>query len=403
MARGHNIDYRKKQKKNMILNIIRTNEFSSRSSIKTQSGYSMESVLQYVEELLQEGLIYESGMSDFSVGRKATWLKVNPLGCYFLGVKINANSVIGVIMDFSGNIIVEKSFSLHSGANANELVSLIMKCIAELLALLNDDQKKVFGIGIGVPGLVDRDKGISVRYAHIKSWETIKLQEIIEKEFEIKTYIEQSVKVATLSLKLRPENANIRNLIYIYFGRGIGMAVIANNEVFRGNNNSAGELGHLYVANNGIQCECGKYGCLETEASSLAVVQKIETGLKAGKFTILKTLLKEERQPEMEDFLLSLELKDPDSLQLLKNIEKYTFQAVSTVVTLLDPEKLIIAGYVGKIAGFTDRLKQDIIEKCPIEAARSISIELLHNDDMFYAASCAKLALYNQFYSGLNV
>ncbi len=403
MSKGDNIKYRKWKKKNLVLKIIRDYPNSSRSSVKTKSRLSMESVLQYINELIQEGLIYEAGTSSSTVGRKAKLLQINPSGCYFIGVKFNAIQIVGVVLNFGGNIISQKNILLEPNINSQQVIALLYECIHELLESLQDEKDLVRGIGIGVPGFVDSASGMSVRYVHIQDWEMIPLKKLIENRFGIQTYIEQSIKVSAFGLKMEPENINIRDLLYILIGRGTGMVIISNNEICSGHNNGAGEIGHMYVADNGIKCACGKYGCLETEASNRAIVEKAEQGLKLGRHPILRSLLKDRTVPTINDFTRSVVLKDPDSITIMNDVYRYLGQAVSTAVTLLNPCKIIFTGEITLIPGFMDSIRKDIEMRCPVQSIKSLAIEVIDYDELSAAKGAAQLAYFHQFNTDISL
>ena len=400
MAKGNNIDYRKWHKKNLILQIIRSNPNPSRSSVKEMSGLSMESVLQYIDELLQENLIVQAGISASAVGRKATMLQINPFGAYFIGIKFNAIQLTGIVMDFGGDIIRQKQIDFPTQVEVQTVIDAVLVCIQDLLDSLSVEKNKVKGIGIGVPGYVDSASGIASLYVHIRNWKDIPLRKIVEDRFGLRTYIEQSVKVTALALKLDPENQNIRDMLYILVGRGVGMVIIANNEICSGHNNGAGEIGHVFVTDNGQLCECGKLGCLETEAGQNVILKKLTAGLHAGRHPVLRVLLKDNKAPTVGDFVQSIELGDPDSVQLMQQLCLYLGRAVANAVTLLSPHKIIFSGEITRAPGFIDAIRAEIETRCPANSIKSMVLQARNNEDSFNARGAAMLAYSSQYGTG---
>ncbi len=414
MAKGSNIDYRKWEKKNLILHIIRNNPDSSRSSVKTASRLSMESVLQYINELLQENLIYEAGNAEApasqesgTAGRKATILKINPSGCYFIGVKFNANAIIGVVMDFAENTVVTKRICLKQGVRAENVIRMIFDCIDGMMTELGDKRELVRGIGIGVPGFVNSDEGISIRYVHIEGWEDIHLKDLVEGRYGIPVYIEQSIKVTAIALKTKPENLKVREMLYILLGRGVGMVIISGNRICSGHTSCAGEIGHIFAADNGIKCECGKYGCLETVASSNAVQKKLLKGFEQGLFPEIRKYVAErgrkDRMPSVADLVRAAEVGEADSLKLVSEITPHISRAVSAAVTLLNPSKVIFSGEVSLIPKLADNIAGEIKERCLAESTKSLVFEISRHDDVFDAIGAAKLVWLYQFNTGTGV
>ncbi|MDD5604060.1 MAG: ROK family protein [Eubacteriales bacterium] len=416
MAKSRNIDYRKWEKKNLILHIIRNDPYSSRSSVKKASRLSMDSVLQYISELLDEKLIYEAGTSDEvippiavspGVGRKATILSINPEGCYFIGVKFNASVMTGLTMDFAGNASEARRIRLGEAAGADEIIKKLYSFIDELIISLGDKRNLIRGIGIGVPGLVDSLTGIAAKYVHIKGWNNLPLKKLVEEKFGMKVYVEQSIKATTIALKMTPENIMVRDMLYILISRGIGMVIISGNRICMGHANAAGEIGHLFAADNGIQCECGKYGCLETEAGSNSIIRKLEEGIKKGRFTKIKEYISQRDEtvarPEIADLRRALSEGDPDAGELLSEIAGHMSKAVSAAVTLLNPEKIVFSGEIAHLPGLSDSIIDEIKKRCSTESFRDLIVETSLIDDAFDAEGAARLVWLHEFNTGTDV
>ena len=101
------LENRKNYQRNKMLSVIRLHENISRNDVKKITAYSMTTVLSTIDELIQEGLVYEESCNDSRVGRKPVWLRINPEGGYFLGVEFNRNAIHCVAFDFTGKLIYD--------------------------------------------------------------------------------------------------------------------------------------------------------------------------------------------------------------------------------------------------------------------------------------------------------
>ena len=151
----------KRQKKKLCVNalknglrrVIRENPDSSKSEIKKLSGLSMEVVLNYIDYLTQNGLIYQSGKRGDGVGRKSEIYRINPDGGRFIGIKFTAHKVSGILMNFAGTTlyVYEKKYDRFK-VSSTDLISSISDCVDDIIK--NNSAKGICGIGVSSPGLV---------------------------------------------------------------------------------------------------------------------------------------------------------------------------------------------------------------------------------------------------------
>lgn len=193
MAKGYNIDIRKKNKRNLILNIIRNNKYISKTKIKALSKLSMSTVISCIDELMELGYIYEAGVGESTGGRRPVWLKLKPDSAYFIGIEFNANDVNGAVLNLAGQLVNSKNIIIRGVKDVNKVKAVIMNCIQEFLNELGEAKDKVVGIGLGVPGLIDMEKGESVKYVHVPDWIGIPIRDEMEKKFGFKVYISKNI------------------------------------------------------------------------------------------------------------------------------------------------------------------------------------------------------------------
>ena len=277
-----NIDLRKQNKRNLILDLIRTRPRSSRASLRHDSGLAMKTVLQCVEGLLEENLILETGKSNPTVGRKATWLAINPDGCYWIGIKFKVQTLTCATVDFAGNVCDLHQESIPADADAQEVLLRVCECAKNTANKVRAQGKRLEGIGIGVPGMVNTEKGIGVLFVQIPGWENLPIKQAIEEAAQCPVYVEQSVRATALSCLRKKENLSANNLLYVLVRRGVGAAVLIDREPLNGHTNVAGEIGHMFIKENGARCSCGKYGCLESEICHSAISRRIQERMALG-------------------------------------------------------------------------------------------------------------------------
>jgi len=398
MSRGKNIDLRKKNNRNLILNIIKNNQYVSRSTVKTISKLSMTTVLNTIEELLKNGLIYEAGTGESTGGRKPIWLKINPDGAYFIGAEFNANDVTGAILNLKGEIVYTNKIVIKGKLSKELIMNEVKNCVQDLMNQLEGKRNRIVGIGLGVPGFVDKKRGISINYVHVPEWRNIPIKDEIEKEWGIKTYIETNVKAMALAFKWYKQDMSSRNILFISIRTGVGMGCILNNEVYNGRNNASGEIGHIFVKENGIKCKCGKYGCLDTEVGYSAIKKKIIAGLKEGKFRIVNEIIDGNIDKlDIDVFVESIERDDEDSVLLLKETCKLIGRAVGYAITLLNPDEVIFSGEISYAKNFISYIKDEIDKNCLEESRKGLIVRVNDFGDRIGGIGAAAIVMQEEF------
>lgn len=405
MAKGYNIDIRKKNKKNLVLNIIKNYNQTSKSKVKTLSKLSMTTVLQCIDDLIKEDLIYEAGIGESTGGRKPVWLEINPNGAFFLGIEFNANGVVGIILNLNGEIVHTSKIVIKEEESVNRMIDIIKGCIHDMLQKLQQPFYKIKGIGIGVPGFIDKEKGMALQYVNIPGWSNIPIRDIIEEEFGITTYIDQNVNAMALAFKWYKYNKGIRNILFISIRTGVGMSFILNNEVYSGRNGVAGEIGHIVVSDNHEKCYCGKYGCLDTEVGYKGIKNKIINGLKMGNFPVINKLIGDDIDNlDIDVFVKAVNQGDKDAVKLLKGACKVIGLATSHAVNILNPDKVIFSGELSTTDNFISYIKKELKDNClPITAER-LMIERSDLGDRVGGIGAACVVMQQEFgFSSLHI
>lgn len=399
-AKGLNTELRKKNNRNKILNIIRSYEDTSRYDIKKMSKLSMTTVLTTIDELLKEGLIIEAGIGESKGGRKPIWLEINPKGGYFLGVEFNTEYIHSIVLDFSGEVIYSNKVQIDAETETPQsIIAIIKSTIKDMIDYLKDSKDKIFGIGIGAPGYVDIKSGVSLEYAHIKGWQNVPIKREIEKEFNIPTFVENNVNAMALAYKWLEFDGSCSNILFVSIRRGIRMSCILNNDLYRGKDNTAGEIGHLRVQSGNRLCSCGKKGCLETEASNSGIRAKLLEGIEKNRYKELLELVGGDLQKvNIYSFVQSCLCGHQDSLELLDEVAEYIGDALSKVVILLNPDMIVISGEITKCGDiFLNKIREYISKNAIDVDAKGLNIERSKFGDNIGGIGAASIVMQEEF------
>lgn len=364
------LENRKNYQRNKMLSVIRLHENISRNDVKKITAYSMTTVLSTIDELIQEGLVYEESCNDSRVGRKPVWLRINPEGGYFLGVEFNRNAIHCVALDFTGKLIYDAERNIEtSEKTADQVLELVKKMIYDGIAFLGEKSKKVIGIGIGIPGYSDANRGIAISYSHLKDWKNIPVKDILEKEFHVTCYMDNNVNVMIFAYKWLVYGGKCEDMLFVSIRTGARVIPIINNQPVRGTCGYSGELGHVKVSGGSRICSCGRYGCLNSEISDVAIVNKIIDEIKVGRFReIAEAVQGDMDKVTMMSFINSVREGHADSLKLLDQVKGFIADILSMLVNIFAPRKIVLFGELAELGdilldGVRERVSENIIKE----------------------------------------
>jgi glucokinase-like ROK family protein len=312
----------KKNNKSLVLQMIIEQEPLSRADIAQVTGLNKATVSSLVNELLEEELTYESGPGESSGGRRPVLLHFNKGAGFSIGIDIGVNYILSVLTDLRGAILIEKKLPIPD-SSFSVVIEQVKKMIRTITAEMPDNRYGIIGIGIGVPGIVDKD-GV-VLLAPNLGWKNITLKKEIEDEFNVPVCIENEANAGAYGEKQFGTGQYLQNIIYISAGIGIGVGIILNGDLYRGKSGFSGEMGHMIIDVDGKQCSCGSKGCWEAYASELALLK-----LANNKDTTLESLIQ------------LAEENDENTLKLFEQIGTYLGYGINNIINTFNPEQVMI-------------------------------------------------------------
>lgn len=340
------VEQRKDQKRNQILSLIRhSRQPLSRFDIKKLTTYSMTTVSNTITELLQQGFIFEDVCSENNrMGRKPIFLHLNPDGGYFVGVEFNIQNMHCAVLDFCGKSVYESSCSTSSYTSVYQFIDQLEAQIQGCFSYLGHRKDKVLGIGLGLPGYIDIENGVALHYIFIKDWINIPIIEIMEQRLKMPCHIINNVSTMGLAFKWLDTYWQKDDFVFVSIRTGARSILFVNGEPYLGKNCGSGELGHIKVPGCTRLCECGQYGCVNSEVSVLSICSKIEEGIQEGRYMRIQEMARCSSEGISADLLVDAALEgDPESIGLIRESAHCLGYALANVVNLICPPGIIIS------------------------------------------------------------
>jgi len=203
---------------------------------------------------------------------------------------------------------------------------------------------EVAGIGVGCPGNIDLERGVIVDSANL-GWRNVQVREILEKEFGCPTVILNDVDAGVYGEYRFGSGKGARCLVGVFPGTGIGGGCVLDGQVVRGKNMSCFEIGHVQVTASGIPCGCGRVGCLETEASRLAISAQAAMAAFRGEAPHLLAEAGTDLA-EIRSGTLAAAIKAGDTIieRIVRRAAELIGRAVGDIVNLLLPDVVVLGG-----------------------------------------------------------
>ena len=262
-----------------------------------------------------------------------------------IGIDVGGTNVKVALVTDEGQIIYSDSVPTRAEMGYEYTVNNIKQAIYDLMKETNTQAQDIEGLGFGFPGQVDYKTGIVKLLPNIPGWVNVPIAQIMEDEFHIPTRIDNDARCAALGELFTGAGKGCENIVCVTVGTGVGSGIIINGKVVRGASNAAGEIGHIKLEmKDGLICGCGDTGCMEAYVSAPSIVAMAEDYIKGGK----STKFREMANPEISAYIVAEAAKAGDKVaqRIFKIMGEYLGIGLSSVVNLLNPEKIIIGGGV---------------------------------------------------------
>jgi len=302
----------------------------SRPQITKLTKLSAASVGRITDELLKEGLIKEYDCEAGNVGRRPTLLRVCGESVPALAVELDWDKQVCAAVDLTGKVYyrTERGYSVLT-YSPREICGFVREMADEVIRGANAEGKRISGLGVASPGLIDMDSGMVLHCSQFR-WQNIPLGEMFRELFpDMTVTLDNEMNACALAESLYGEIRHEQNAVILGIGSGVGAGIIANGRVYRGDSNMAGEVGHIMMDPNGKMCVCGCYGCLQTFVAEWALKED------AQRF---------KRDADIDDILKAADSGEQWAVSIIERFVRYVKTAISYFTSLLNPGVVVLCG-----------------------------------------------------------
>lgn len=311
---------------------------------------------------------------------------------YYLSLDIGGTKTSASVFDENGNIVnnyvLKRKSETFKGEEA--VYQNTKNVLEEILSELEIKKEDVIAMGVGSPGPLDTKKGIII-HAPLMGWENFPIVERLKEDFELPVYLDNDANLGALAEVRCGEGKGCKNLIYMTVSTGCGGGIIINNDIYRGSHDGAGEVGHMSVLLDGIDCPCGSKGCFELYASGTAINERMKADMLAGKKSLAFELAGHD--PEKIDGSLLLKAasqNDEYALEAYRLEGYYLGLGIANLFNILDPEAIVLGGGVTKA--------KDYFHESCIKTLKKRCVHKVNDDMLRYSKLNDLVVLYGAYY-----
>jgi len=367
----------------LIIELVRQASSISRADLARQSQLSAPTVSAIVDQLLKRGIVVETTIAPSSGGRPPVLLCLDPKAGYVVGIKLRGDGLTTVVCDLDAQIVASAEHYVPLVGDPAAAIAAVEQETRRILRTAAVSPSKVLGLGIGLSGVIETSDGVC-RFSHLLQWNDVELAGPLRDRLGLPVWVENDVNALAVAEKWAGDASTASDFVTLTVGRGIGLAIVVNRSLYRGAHGASGEFGHMIVEPGGPKCECGRFGCLEAMVGEGAIRRRIAE--------------RKGHDVSRDELQFLVELGDSAALEVVDSAGRKLGMAVANVVTLLNPELLIICGEGTSLGGpFLDPIVSAVREQTFANLGSELDIKVQTWGDEAWAVGAATLVLRESF------
>lgn len=319
------------------------------SELARHLNVSCPTVSKLISELVADGYLCDMGKIETSGGRRPLTFGLVANAGYFLGVDLGYDNVNFGLIDLNKNTV---SVSLNNHIpmdDTPQTLDRLCQMIDEYIASHNFEKSQILGMGLIVRGRVDSSTGNA--YNHF-NFDNRPLAKVMTEMTGIETIIENDTRAMAYAEYTNSETGGAKNALFINVSRGVGVGIVIGGKLYYGKSGFSGEFGHIPFFDNETICHCGKKGCLETEASGIALENKFNACLQHGASSILSEKFRRGERIVLSDIIDAARKDDVLSIDLITGIGEKLGRGIGVLINLFNPELVVIGGMIAEVGDY---------------------------------------------------
>lgn len=262
---------------------------------------------------------------------------------YGFGVDIFGPNIKFGFFDEDGNLIDKWKIAVPIMNGGNQIIPIVANEIEEYLKKKGIDEDKIIGVGVGIPGPVNKS-GVVNKCVNL-GWGVFNIERALAGLTDLKVKAGNISNLSALGECWRGSGSE--NMVFMAMNTGLGGGIICDGKLVCGNNGGAGEIGHITVNKAEKEpCSCGKFGCVEQYCSPAGIVR---TARKMLMNTEMESSLRRRKFFDYKDVLKAAEEDDKLAKEVMVKVYDYAGCALATACCVMNPDTIVLGGEFCKI------------------------------------------------------
>ncbi|NNC11748.1 ROK family transcriptional regulator [Planctomonas sp. JC2975] len=312
----------------------------SRVEVATSTGLSAQTVTNVVRRLIDDGLIVEDGTRATGVGKPRTILRLQPRGRLALGVHLDPSVITVVLLDLAGSVVAHRTIPTPLSATAPKTLQRIVRAASTLLTTAGIEPSRIIGLGIAAPGPVDVDTGVVLDPPLLPGWRNVPVRDELAERLGLPVLLEKDVTAAAVAELWMDTDGQRNNMLFFYYGTGVGAGIVVHGEVVRGSSNNAGDIGNMVVGGQPGDPGHRRWRLGDAVLPRFLVADAIERGILDGDARSMTTAEVRAAFTRLADARTS----DERAASLLRAVAEDTAVSLVTLVNALDVDHVVFGG-----------------------------------------------------------
>lgn len=293
------------------------------------------------------------------------------------GVDIGGTKISVAVAHLSGAIIATRRIPTHADAGPFQALESIT---AVLNDLISGTSSPLIAIGVGSPAPIDVDRGLILSPSNLRSWVEFPVVELLEERFGVPVILENDANAAAVGEHVYGAGRGCENVFYVTVSTGVGGGLIIGGKLYRGVATGAGEIGHTIVQPDGIRCNCGSVGCLETVSSGHHIARRVRDRLRNGEQSSIRETVNDFDEVTARIVVDAVRAADPLATAVWDEACRFLAIGLANAITLIAPDLVIVGGGVASAGELLfGPLREQVpkfVSMVPAEVIRIVPAEL---------------------------
>ncbi len=335
-----------------VMDVLRHHAPLSRAELAARIGLNRSTVSSIIYDLLQQGLICETELQTARMGRPGMLLTLNSHGGGAVGLEIGVDFISILLCDFLAQVLWRERIPTTPKDTQAVILERAANLISQALTMAATQHLRLLGLGVGLPGLVDLNEGQLIVAPNLR-WRDVPLRMLWSQRFGLPIFVENEANAAALGEYYFGAAKDVKNFLYLSAGVGLGGGIILNGQLYRGSHGYAGEIGHMTLYPNGLQCGCGKIGCWETVVGPRALIRRVQHDIQNGANSLVRTLVSGNLEAiTVAAIVEAANAGDVTALAALDDVAHHLSVGIANLVNILNPSLVVLGGALNTASRF---------------------------------------------------